>query len=139
MYDWKQEFPEVLVPRYLRKEVTERIDKNGKVWTPLDEDSVREATKFLKKLKVESIVVVFLYSFLDPSHERKARELIKEVYPEVDVTISSDVLPVIGEYERASTAIINAFIAPAITKYTKQVRIISGRRRFQRSILIHPE
>ena len=90
MYDWKQDFPEVLVPRYLRKEVTERIDKNGKIWTPLDEDSVREATEFLKKLKVESIVVVFLYSFLDPSHERRTREIIKEVYPEVDVTISSD-------------------------------------------------
>ncbi len=122
MYDWKQDFPEVLVPRYLRKEVTERIDKNGKVWTPLDEDSVREATEFLKKLKVESIVVVFLYSFLDPSHERRTREIINEVYPEVDVTISSDVLPVIGEYERASTAIINAFIAPEINKYTKQIQ-----------------
>ena len=52
MYDWKHDFPEVLVPRYLRKEVNERIDKNGNVWTPLDEDSVREATEFLKKLKV---------------------------------------------------------------------------------------
>jgi N-methylhydantoinase A len=122
MYDWKQDFPEVLVPRYLRKEVTERIDKDGNVWTPLDEDSVREATEFMKKLKVESIVVVFLYAFLDPTHERRTREIIKEVYPEVDVTISSDVLPVIGEYERASTAIINAFISPAINKYTKQIQ-----------------
>lgn len=122
MYDWKHDFPEVLVPRYLRKEVNERIDKNGNVWTPLDEDSVREATEFLKKLKVESIVVAFLYSFLDPSHEKRAREIIKEIYPEVAVTISSEVLPVIGEYERTSTAIINAFIAPAITKYTQQIQ-----------------
>lgn len=122
MYDWKHDFPEVLVPRYLRKEIIERIDKNGKVWAPLDEDSVREATEYLKRLKVESIVVAFLYSFQDPSHEKRAREIIMEVYPEVDVTISSDVLPVIGEYERTSTAIINAFIAPAITKYTRQIQ-----------------
>jgi len=122
MYDWKHDFPEVLVPRYLRKEVVERIDKDGKVWKALDEDSVREATEFLKKLKVESIVIAFLYSFLDPSHEKRTREIVKEVYPEVEVTISSDILPAIGEYERTSTAIINAFIAPAINKYTKQVQ-----------------
>ena len=122
MYDWKHDFPEVLVPRYLRKEVVERIDKEGKVWKALDEDSVREAARFLKKLKVESIVIAFLYSFLDSSHEKRAREIVKEVYPEVDVTISSDILPAIGEYERTSTAIINAFIAPAVNKYTKQVQ-----------------
>lgn len=122
MYDWKHDFPEVLVPRYLRKEVIERIDKDGKVWKALDEDSVREATNFLKNLKVESIVIAFLYSFIDPSHEKKAREIVKEVFPEVDVTISSDILPAIGEYERTSTAIINAFIAPAVNKYTKQVQ-----------------
>ncbi|OPX38700.1 MAG: hypothetical protein B1H11_04225 [Desulfobacteraceae bacterium 4484_190.1] len=122
MYDWKHDFPEVLVPRYLRKEVVERIDKDGNVWKALDEDSVREATEFLKKLKVESIVIAFLYSFVDPSHEKRAREIVKEVYPEVEVTISSDILPAIGEYERTSTAIINAFIAPAVNKYTKQVQ-----------------
>jgi len=122
MYDWKHDFPEVLVPRYLRKEVVERIDKEGKVWKALDEDSVREAARFFKKLKVESIVIAFLYSFLDSSHEKRAREVVKEVYPEVDVTISSDILPAIGEYERTSTAIINAFIAPAVNKYTKQVQ-----------------
>ena len=122
MYDWKHDFPEVLVPRYLRKEVVERIDKDGKVWKALDEDSVREATEFLKKLEVESIVIAFLYSFLDPSHEKRTSEIVKEVYPEVEVTISSDILPAIGEYERTSTAIINAFIAPAVNKYTKQVQ-----------------
>jgi N-methylhydantoinase A len=124
MYDWKHDFPEVLVPRYLRKEVVERIDKDGKVWKDLDEDSVREATEFLKRLKVESIVIAFLYSFLDPSHEKRAREIVKEVYPEVEITISSDILPAIGEYERTSTAIINAFIAPAINKYTKQFQTL---------------
>lgn len=122
MYDWQHDFPEVLVPRYLRKEVVERIDKDGKVWKALDEESVREATEFLKKLKVESIVIAFLYSFIDPSHEKRASEIVKEVYPEADVTLSSDILPAIGEYERTSTAIINAFIAPAVNKYTNQVK-----------------
>jgi len=135
MYDWKHDFPEVLVPRYLRKEVVERIDKDGKVWKALDEDSVRKATEFLKKLKVESIVIAFLYSFLDPSHEKRAREIVKEVYPEVDVTISSEILPAIGEYERTSTAIINAFISPAINKYTKQVQTLLEEEGFRGQLL----
>jgi len=121
MYDWRVDFPEVLVPRYLRVEIEERVDAHGNIRTPLDEDSVHKAVAYLKKLKVESVVVALLFSFLNPSHEKAVAEIVKKDYPEADVTISSDVLPAVGEYERTSTAIINAFIAPAIRKYTKQV------------------
>ncbi|OGO42940.1 MAG: hypothetical protein A2Z05_02170 [Chloroflexi bacterium RBG_16_60_22] len=121
MYDWRVDFPEVLVPRYLRVEIGERIDARGNVRVPLDEASVRKAVAYLKKLKVESIIVALLFSFLYPSHERRAAEIVRQEYPEADVTISSDVLPAVGEYERTSTAIINAFIAPAIHKYTKKI------------------
>jgi len=121
MYDWKHDFPEVLVPRYLRKEVVERIDKHGNVFTPLDDDSVREQIAFMKKLGVESIVVSFLYSFLNPAHEIRTREIIKEEWPEVEVTLAHEILPAVGEYERTSTAILNAFIAPAVNSYTKQL------------------
>ncbi len=121
MYDWRVDFPEVLVPRYLRVEIEERTDVQGNVRTPLNEDSVHKAVAYLKKLKVESIVISLLFSFLNPSHERRVAEIVKQDYPEVDVTISSDVLPVVGEYERTSTAIISAFIAPAVRKYTEQL------------------
>jgi len=121
MYDWRVDFPEVLVPRYLRVEIEERVDAHGNIRTPLDEDSVHKAVAYLKKLKVESVVVALLFSFLNPSHEKAVAEIVKKDYPEADVTISSDVLPAVGEYERTSTAIINAFIAPAIRKYTKQI------------------
>ena len=121
MYDWRVDFPEVLVPRYLRVEIEERVDAHGNIRTPLDEDSVHKAVAYLKKLKVESVVVALLFSFLNPSHEKAVAEIVKKDYPEADITISSDVLPAVGEYERTSTAIINAFIAPAIRKYTKQI------------------
>ncbi len=121
MYDWQHDFPEVLVPRYLRKEIDERIDKDGNVLVPLDEATVHEAVMYFKKLNVESIVISLLFSFLNPIHEKRVREFIKEVWPEMEVTISSDILPAVGEYERTSTAIINAFIAPAVNRYTQQL------------------
>ncbi len=121
MYDWKHDFPEVLVPRYLRKEVIERIDKNGNVYIPLNEESVREQIDYMKKLKVESIVVSYLYSFLNSANEKRTGEIIKEEWPEVEVTLAHEILPAVGEYERTSTAILNAFIAPAVNKYTRQV------------------
>lgn len=121
MYDWRVDFPEVLVPRYLRVEIEERVDAHGNIRTPLNEDSVHKAVAYLKKLKVESVVVALLFSFLNPSHEKAVAEIVKKDYPEADVTISSDVLPAVGEYERTSTAIINAFIAPAIRKYTSRL------------------
>lgn len=121
MYDWRRPFPEPLVRRYLRVEVEERIGAYGEVIIPLNEESVHKAVAYLKKLKVDSIVVALLFSFLNPTHERKVGEIIKKDYPEVDVTLSTDILPAVGEYERTSTAIINAFIAPAIKKHTQKV------------------
>ncbi|OGO22876.1 MAG: hypothetical protein A2144_02530 [Chloroflexi bacterium RBG_16_50_9] len=135
MYDWRVDFPEVLVPRYLRVEIEERIDARGNVRVPLNEESVHKAVAYLKKLKVESIIVALLFSFLDPSHEQRVAEIVKQDYPEVDVTISSDVLPAVGEYERTSTAIINAFIAPAIHKYTKKITSLLESEGFQGQFL----
>jgi N-methylhydantoinase A len=135
MYDWSVDFPQVLVPRYLRVEVEERIDAQGSVKTLLNEDSVHKAVAYLKKLKVESIVISLLFSFLNASHEKRVAEIVKQDYPEADVTISSDVLPAVGEYERTSTAIINAFIAPAIHKYTKQITSLLEKEGFNGQFL----
>jgi N-methylhydantoinase A len=135
MYEWRVDFPEVLVPRYLRVEIEERINGQGKVQVPLNEESVHKAVAYLKKLKVESIVVALLFSFLDPSHERRVAEIIKQEYPDVDITLSSDVLPAVGEYERTSTAIINAFIAPAIHKYTRAITSLLEREGFKGQFL----
>jgi N-methylhydantoinase A len=135
MYDWRVDFPEVLVPRYLRVEIEERIDARGNVRVPLNEESVHKAVAYFKKLKVESIIVALLFSFLDASHERRVAEIVKQDYPGVDVTISSGVLPAAGEYERTSTAIINAFIAPALHKYTQTITGLLEREGFKGQFL----
>lgn len=108
-----------LVPRYLRTEVKERVDARGEVRVPLDEDSVRKAVSYLKMVGVEGIVVTLLFSFMHPEHERRVAEIVEEEYPGVQVTLSSRVLRILGEHERTSTSVIDAYIAPAIIKYMK--------------------
>jgi len=135
MYDWRVDFPEVLVPRYLRVEIEERIDAHGNIRTKLNEESVHKAVAYLKKLKVESVVIALLFSFLNPAHEKAVAEIVKKDYPEADVTLSSDVLPAVGEYERTSTAIINAFISPAIHKYTTQLTSLIEKEGFKGQFL----
>ena len=86
MYDWRLPFPEVLIPRYLRVEADERVDKNGAIMKPLDEASVKKAVAYLKKLKVEGIVVSLLFSFLNPENEKKVRDIIQKEWPGIPVT-----------------------------------------------------
>jgi N-methylhydantoinase A len=117
IYDWRKPFPEPLVPRYLRVGVKERVDAQGKVVRPLEEESVRKAVAYLKKMEAESIVVALLWSFLHPEHERRIGEIIKKDFPKAHVTLSHKVLPAIGEYERTSTAVINAYTAPSTAAY----------------------
>jgi N-methylhydantoinase A len=117
IYDWRKPFPEPLVPRYLRVGVKERVGSQGEVIKPLDEDSVHRAVAYLKKMNVEGIVVALLWSFLYPEHERRIGEIIKKDFPKAHVTLSHKILPAIGEYERTSTAVINAYTAPSTAAY----------------------
>jgi N-methylhydantoinase A len=117
MYDWRHPFPEPLIPRYLRVEVEERIGSKGEVLVPLNEENVRRAVAFLKEEKVEGIVIALIFSFLNPNHEKRVAEIIREDFPEAAITLSHQVLPAIGEYERTNTATINAYIQPVIVKY----------------------
>lgn len=119
IYDWRKPFPEPLVPRYLRVGIKERVDSQGKVVRQLDEEDVRRAVAYLKNMKVDSVVVALLWSFLYPEHERAVGELIRKEFPEAHVTLSHKVLPAIGEYERTSTAVINAYTAPSTAAYIR--------------------
>ena len=117
MFNWRMPCPKPLVPRYLREEVEERIDWRGQVKTPLNEDSVHKAVASLKQEGVQSIAVCLLFSFLNPSHERRVAEIIKKDYPEAHVSLSSTVWPAISEFERTSTTAIDAYIAPSVQNY----------------------
>ena len=120
-YSIMQEVPwqdRVLVRRQHRLTASERIaPPTGQVLTELDEDEVRTAIQALKNADVESIAVCFLFSYLNPVHENRARELIEEEYPECFVTTSSSVSPQFREFERFTTATMNAFIGPKVRDY----------------------
>jgi len=106
-----------LVPRNLRKEVTERILFDGIIHEPLDEGEVRKIVKELKEEGVESIAVSLLFSYCNPTHERKIKEIITEVFPEVYISLSSEILPEYREYERTSTTVLNAYVMPVMDRY----------------------
>jgi N-methylhydantoinase A len=113
--------PPTLVRRMLRREVDERIAADGTVVTPLDEDSVREAVRFLRHKGVDSYAVCTLFSFRNDVHERRIGELIEEEHPGADLTLSSVVSPEIREYERMSTATLNALVRPVIREYLTEL------------------
>ena len=120
-YSIMQEIPwqnRPLVKRRHRKTVTERLaPPRGEVLAPLDEDEVRDAARELKKEGVESIAVCFLFSYIDPTHEERAAEIIREEYPEAFVTTSSSISPQFREFERFTTAAMNAFVGPKVRTY----------------------
>ncbi|MBN1837607.1 MAG: hydantoinase/oxoprolinase family protein [Spirochaetales bacterium] len=109
--------PEPLVPRYLRVGVRERIDSTGAVLEPLVPEDVEEACALFRREGVQAVAVCTLFSFLNPVHERAIREIVARELPEAFVSISSEVLPQIREYERSSTTVANAYVGPKLTVY----------------------
>ncbi|TWF80419.1 N-methylhydantoinase A [Pseudonocardia hierapolitana] len=113
----RQRKPAPLIPKYRALEVTERIDHAGTVLVPLDEDEVRSVARTLVEQGVEAIAVCLLWSFKNGAHERRVRELIHEIAPEMYVTLSCEVSPRIREFARASTTIMNAQVGPRLRTY----------------------
>ena len=122
LFDFRSEYPKPLNPRYLQMEVEERLDVKGNVVIPLNEDDVRRAVAHLKKHGVESIAVLLLFSQVNPAHERRVGEIIKAEYPEVHVSLSSDILPMWGEVGRWSTTAFDAYIAPRVVVYVDSLQ-----------------
>lgn len=125
-YSIMQEIPwqdRALVKRRHRKVVPERVKPpRGEVLTPLDEDAVRRVARELKEVGVESIAVCFLFSYLNPEHEERAREIVEEEFPNAFVTTSSSIFPQFREFERFTTAAINAFVGPRVGRYVRNLR-----------------
>lgn len=116
-YDINMEKPLPLVPRRLRFPVAERLNAAGEVILALDEAAVAALVGPLKALKVESIAIGFLHSYVNPAHEQRAHEILSAQLPDVTFTLSSDVAPEMREYERFSTACANAYVQPIMAKY----------------------
>ncbi|MDG1875572.1 MAG: hydantoinase/oxoprolinase family protein [Mariniblastus sp.] len=121
LYDLMLEQPRPLVPRYLRFDITQRTLVDGTEHQPLDQDQVRRLAVELSEKGIEAIAVCFLHSFTNPTDERIARDLIHSVAPKLRVSISSEVVPEIREFERASTTIGNVYVQSLVEKYLRQL------------------
>ncbi len=110
---------EDLIPRYLRLGVPERTAADGAEVKPLDEDAVREAARTFDKHRVKAVAIAYLWSILDATHEKRTAEIVQEELPGVDVLCSSDILPEIREWERTSSTVLSAYIAPIIGDYLR--------------------
>jgi N-methylhydantoinase A len=121
-FDIRLPAPYPIVPRQFRKGVAERIDSQGVVVIPLDEEGVRQAARELKALGVEAVAICFLFSFRNDAHERRAREIVAEELPNAHVSISSEVLPQVREFARFSTTVLNAYLSPKLGNYLGRLR-----------------
>ena len=129
MYNLQMDLPQdyvggydPLVRRPLRFEVPERLDFRGTVLKQLDEPVVWQIAEELRKQEVEDAVICYLFSFMNPAHEQRTAEILREALPGLRLSISSEILPVIREYERLSTTTVNAYVMPIMRSYLQRLR-----------------
>ena len=123
MYNLKVKKPSPFVPRKLRFELSERVSFEGDIVEPLNLNELNEILMQCQDNKVEAIAIQFMHSYLYPKHERLCREYITKKLPEVSITISSDISREWREYERASTAVLNAYVQPLVSKYFSNLEV----------------
>jgi N-methylhydantoinase A len=121
-YELWSDPPEPLVPRFLRLPVTERVLSDGTVLKEVEERELREIAKTVTQEGVESLAIAFLHSYVNPINERRARDLLAKLLPGLPISISSQVLPKIKEYERTSTTVVNAYVRPIVEQYISRLR-----------------
>jgi N-methylhydantoinase A len=121
LYDLQCDKPPLLVSRDLRMEVPGRLRHDGRIETPLDEEAVRRAARKLKQAQVRAVAVTFLYSYVDPRHEARVRQILGEEFPAAFVTCSHEVAPEFREFERLSTTVVNAYLGPVMAGYIERL------------------
>ncbi len=122
-YRYDPEYPPatMLVPRYLRRGITERVISTGAVHTPMNEEEVRDACRHFIREGVEAVAISFVWSVLHPDHEQRAAEIVREMMPNVRLTVGSHLYPQVREYTRTSTAVVNAYLSPILSRYVEAV------------------
>jgi N-methylhydantoinase A len=118
-YFWVK--PERIVPLRLVQDVGGRLNYRGEELRPLDEDGVRQAASFFRAREIRAIGICLIHAYANPAHERRVAEIVREIYPEATLSLSSDVLPEYREYERTVTTLVDAFVKPYMERYLKRV------------------
>src|ERR1043166_40160 len=121
LYDFFADKPPTLVPRDLRIEVAERVRHTGDIETPLDEPAVRAAAQKLRATGVAAVAIAFLYSFVRPEHEQTAKRILQQELPEAFICASHEIAPEFREFERLSTAVVNAYLGPVMRRYIERL------------------
>lgn len=130
IYDMFLEFPAPLVPRDLRLEVGERIDRDGNEVAPLDEDELRRALEALVRNGCEAVAVSFINAYRNPAHERRAGEIAAAEFPGLAVSLSAQVVAEIGEYPRTVTTCANSYVKPLMARYLTRLEAELAARGF---------
>ena len=119
IYDLFLQYPPPLSPRYLRRGVRERVDRDGNILECVDEEDVRAAVADFKREGVEAIAIACLHSYRNPANENRIAEIVRASWTDIPLTTSSDIAPEIREYERTSTTVANAYALPLMSRYLK--------------------
>ncbi len=135
-YDLDWEKPVPLVERALRFPVSERVDALGNVLVPIELDSIEPIISEMTSEEVEAVAVCFLHSYRQPLHERQVGEILRREMPHVHVSLSCEVLPEILEFERTSTTVVNAYVAPLISRYLETLRTKCEEKNIRPPILV---
>ena len=122
LYDITWQKPPMLVERYLRTELDERINAKGQILEPLKEDEVGHALDRLRREGIEVLAVCLINSYANPTHEQRVKAIVRDRAPELPVCISSEILPEVKEYERTSTTVVNSYVLPVIRRYLSTLR-----------------
>jgi N-methylhydantoinase A len=125
-----------LIPRAMRWEVAERLDNRGNVLTPLDDEGLATLATALAQEDVDAVVISFLHAYANPAHERRAREIVQAARPGWEVVISSDVVREYYEFERTSTATVQAYLQPLVSRYARNLSAKLGELGFGQQTLV---
>ena len=126
--------PEPLVPAELIRGVSERVGVDGQVLAPLDDEEVAESVRELLNLGVDSLAVCLMWSFVNSSHERRIKQIIHDLRPGFNVNLSSEISPLMGEFERVVTTTVNAYVAPVMRKYINTLQQDLSQRGLQHPV-----
>lgn len=121
LYDLYYRKPVPLVERRLRLEVKERVNFQGEVVSPLEMADVQRAADFLTREGIRSVAISLIHSYANPEHENRIASLLNARIPDLNLSVSSSLLPEMGEYERTSTTVINAYVRPVVSSYLSEL------------------
>ena len=136
VYDISYQKPQALLERYDTFEITERSYFDGSVAVPFDEDDAREVAREIARRGYDAVAVAFLHSYANPDHEHKMRVILEQEAPNVEITLSNELSREYREYERTSTAVLDAYIKPIMRSYLKALEQELERRGFEGSFLM---